>query len=198
MMNWATLVGGSLLAALSVFSLESWAIELAPSQAQIDHAVEQGLKAAHDGMPPNRLYAWFGSDEELKPKGFLMTKVSGLTVLASHFGLRGAQPSNQDIQRILNEETMLVSITFYGDTSTFAKDSYVVLEQGDRLIKPVTVRFDAVAHRTVKWPDAPAFQAKIIGSFPYNGFDPLAQTTILVFPRQGGKISFEFDFSSIP
>ena len=111
--------------------------------------MEQGLKAAHDGMPPNRLYAWFGSDEELKPKGFLMTKVSGLTVLASHFGLRGAQPSNQDIQRILNEETMLVSITFYGDTSTFAKDSYVVLEQGDRLIKPVTVRFDAVAHRTL-------------------------------------------------
>ena len=148
-------------------------------------------------MPPNRLYAWFGSDDELKPKGFLMTKMNGLTVLVSHFGLRGAQPSDQEIQRILNEEMMLVSITFYGDSSTFAKDSYVVLEQGDRLIKPGNVRFDAVAHRTLKWPDAPAFQAKIIGSFPYRGFDPLAQTTILVFPRDGRKISFQVNFAEI-
>ena len=91
-------------AGLGVPAMESRAIEVSPTNVQVDQAVKQGLRAAKDRVLPNRLYTWFGSDRELRPKGFLMTKMSGLTVMASHFGLRGETPSETEIQRILAEE----------------------------------------------------------------------------------------------
>ncbi len=107
---------------------ESLAIEVSPTNVQVEQAVEHGLRAAEDRVLPNRLYTWFGSDLELRPKGFLMTKMNGLTVMASHFGLRGETPSETEIQRILAEETMLVSVTTFGETPTFADNSYIVLK----------------------------------------------------------------------
>jgi len=183
---------------LGVPATESRAIEVSPTNVQIEQAVEQGLRAAKDRVLPNRLYAWFGSDEELRPKGFLMTKMNGLTVLASHFGLRGEMPSETEIQRILNGKTMLVSVTIFGETPTFADDSYIVLKQGEKLVKPLKVRFDGVAQRTKVWPKAPRYRAKVIGSFQYNAFDPNAKTTIMVFPSKGDEVLFDVEFSGIP
>ena len=183
---------------LGVSAIESQAIELSPTTEQVEQAVRQGLKAAKDRVLPNRLYAWFGSEEELRPKGFLMTKMNGLTVLASHFGLRGETPSETEIRRILAEETMLVSVTIFGETSKFADNSYMVLKQGEKLIKPLNVRFDGVAQRTKVWPKAPRYKAKVIGSFQYDAFDPNAKTTIMVFPSQGKEVAFDVEFSSIP
>ena len=176
---------------------KSFAIELAPTKRQIDEAIEVGLQAVKIRMPPNRLYAWFGSEHELEPKGFLMTKMNGLTVMASHFGLRGEEPSQADIDRILAEEIMLVSVTIFGSTPTFARNSYIVLKQGDKLVKPVKVRFDGVGHRTKAWPNPPRYRAKVIGSFRYDAFDPTAKTTIFVFPSEGGEVVFYVDFSRI-
>ena len=178
--------------------MESQAIEVSPTNVQVEQAVEQGLRAAKDRVLPNRLYTWFGSDRELRPKGFLMTKISGLTVMASHFGLRGETPSETEIQRILAEETMLVSVTIFGETRAFADDSYIVLKQGEKLVKPLKVRFDGVAHRTTVWPQAPRYKAKVIGAFRYNAFDPKAKTTIMVFPGQGDEVSFDVEFASVP
>jgi len=113
---------------LGVPATESLAIEVSPTNVQVEQAVEHGLRAAEDRVLPNRLYTWFGSDLELRPKGFLMTKMNGLTVMASHFGLRGETPSETEIQRILAEETMLVSVTTFGETPTFADNSYIVLK----------------------------------------------------------------------
>lgn len=196
--HWGMVTGVAVLAVLCGHSLESRAIELSPTKAQIKTAVEHGLQAARDRVPPNRLYTWFGSDREFEPKGFLMTKMNGLTVMASHFGLRGEEPSAAEIERVLTEQTMLVSVTIFGRTRTFAKDSYIVLKQGEKLVKPVNVRFDGVAHRTNVWPHAPGYKAKVIGSFPYGAFDAKAKTTILVFPSEGGEVSFDVDFSRIP
>ena len=117
-------------AGLGVPAMESRAIEVSPTNVQVEQAVEQGLRAAKDRVLPNRLYTWFGSDQELRPKGFLMTKMNGLAVMASHFGLRGETPSETEIHRILVEETMLVSVTIFGETMTFADNSYLVLKQG--------------------------------------------------------------------
>ena len=139
-------------AMLGVPATESGAIEVSPTDAQVEQAVEQGLRAAKDRVLPNRLYAWFGSDEELRPKGFLMTKMNGLTVMASHFGLRGETPSKTEIRRILAEETMLVSVTIFGEIRTFADNCYIVLKQGEKLVKPLKVRFDGVAQRTKSGP----------------------------------------------
>ncbi len=194
--HWLTLTGVSILTVL--YAGASRAIELSPTKAQINAAVEHGLQAAKDRVPPNQLYTWFGSEKTLRPKGFLMTRMNGLTVMASHFGLRGTEPSDAEIERMLTEETMLVSVMIFGRTPTFAQDSYIVLKQGGKLVKPVTVRFDGVAHRTNAWPHAPRYEARIIGSFPYGAFDAKAKTTILVFPGEGGEVSFDVDFSSIP
>ena len=178
--------------------MESRAIEVSPTDAQVEQAVEQGLRAAQDRVLPNRLYAWFGSDEELCPKGFLMTKMNGLTVMASHFGLRGETPSETEIRRILAEETMLVSVTIFGETPTFADNSYIVLKQGEKLVKPLNVRFDGVAQRTKVWPRAPRYKAKVIGSFQYDAFDPNAKTAIVVFPSKGEEVLLDVEFSNIP
>ena len=188
------------IVSLAFFLLQShaFAIERTPSQSQIEQAINQGVTSARERVPPNQLYAWFGSDQDLEPKGFLMTKMNGLVVMACHFGLRGETPGAEDIQRVLDEETMLVSVTMFGSTPAFAKDSYIVLKQGDTLVKPVKVRFDAVAHRTQAWPNTPRYQAKVIGSFNYDSFDPKAKTSIIVFPSQGGEKSFEVVFSNIP
>ena len=184
--------------ALGIPALESRAIEVSPTDAQVAQAVEQGLRAAKDRVLPNRLYTWFGSDRELRPNGFLMTKMNGLTVMASHFGLRGETPSETEIRRILAEEAMLVSVTIFGETGTFADNSYIVLKQGEKLVKPLNVRFDGVAQRTKVWPKAPRYKAKVIGSFRYDAFDPNAKTTIMVFPSTGSEVSFEVEFSTIP
>ena len=178
--------------------MEGRAIEVSPTNAQVEQAVEHGLRAAKDRVLPNRLYTWFGSDMELHPKGFLMTKMNGLTVMASHFGLRGEMPSETEIQRIFAEETMLVSVTIFGETPTFADNSYLVLKQGGKLVKPLKVRFDGVAQRTKVWPKAPRYKAKVIGSFRYDVFDPNAKTTIMVFPSKGEEVSFDVEFSGIP
>ena len=191
-------LGSFSIASLGFSPLESWAIELSPTKAQIDQAVDQGLMAAKKRVPPNQLYAWFGSEQELEPKGFLMTKMNGLVVMASHFGLRREEPSGLEIDRIVSEKTMLVSVTIFGPTPTFAKDSYIVLKQENKLVKPVKVRFDGVAHRTRVWPKEPRYKAKVIGSFGYDAFDPKAVTNIIVFPSEGGEVSFEIDFSSVP
>ena len=187
-----------LAGALAFPAMESRAIEVSPTTMQVEQAVRQGLQAAKDRVLPIRLYTWFGSEEELRPKGFLMTKMNGLTVMASHFGLRGETPSETEIRRILSEETMLVSVTIFGETPTFADDSYIVLKQGEKLVKPLKVRFDGVAQRTKAWPKAPRYKAKVIGSFQYDAFHPNAKTTIMVFPSQGDEVSFDVEFSNIP
>ena len=185
-------------AGLGVPAMESRAIEVSPTNVQVEQAVEQGLRAAKDRVLPNRLYTWFGSDQELRPKGFLMTKMNGLAVMASHFGLRGETPSETEIHRILVEETMFVSVTIFGEIPTFADNSYIVLKQGEKLVKPLKVRFDGVAQRTKAWPKAPRYKAKVIGSFKYDTFDPNAKTTIMVFPSKGKEVSFDVEFSNIP
>ena len=194
------LLGGLfyVVGALGVPAMESRAIDVSPTDVQVEQAVEQGLRAAKDRVLPNRLYTWFGSDQELHPKGFMMTKMNGLTVMASHFGLRGETPSETEIRRILAGETMLVSVTIFGETPAFADNSYIVLKQGEKLVKPLKVRFDAVAQRTKVWPNEPRYKAKVIGSFQYDAFDPNVKTTIMVFPRKGSEVSFDVEFSNVP
>jgi hypothetical protein len=92
---------------------------------------------------------------------------------------------------------MLVSTVIFGNVPNFAVDSYVVLEQEEKVIKPVTVRFDAQADRSVVWPKSPRFKAKVVASFRYADFDPMVRTTIIVYPATGGESSFSMNFGEI-
>ena len=117
--------------------------------------------------------------------------------MATHMALRGIQSSEADVTHVLESQTMLVSITIFGNVPNFAVDSYMVFGQGGKTIKPVTVRFDGVANRSAAWPQRPRFKANVVASFNYADFDPNAKTTITVFPANGGESSFSVDFSQI-
>ena len=92
---------------------------------------------------------------------------------------------------------MLVNAVIFGDDPSFATDSYMLLDQKGKTIKPVTVRFDERAERSAAWPDRPRFKAKVVASFAYTDFDPSATTTITVYPAHGGEVSFSLDFARI-
>jgi hypothetical protein len=184
--------------ALSCLALVSaYAIDVQPTAEQIQAALEQGKEAAQKRSPPDTFYARFGATDELHSSGFLITKLGGLSVMATHMALRGLQPSETDVTQVLQGQTMLVSTVIFGDVPNFAVDSYMVFDQGGKTIKPVTIRFDGFANRSAAWPESPRFKAKVIASFNYTDFDPNAKTTITVFPANGGESSFHLDFSEI-
>jgi hypothetical protein len=181
--------------ALSVLShVSAYAIDVHPTAKQIKTAIEQGNVAAEMRSTPESFYVWFGVSDAVTPRGFLVTKLGALSVMATHMALRGHQPSESDVRQVLESQTMLVSTVIFGNAPNFAVDSYIVLEQGGKVIKPATVRFDAQADRSVMYPKTPRFKAKVVASFNYVDFDPLAETTITVYPATGGEASFSMKF----
>jgi hypothetical protein len=173
------------------------AIEVHPTAEQIQTALDQGKEAAQKRSPPDTFYVRFGAIDELHSSGFLITKLGGLSIMATHMALRGIQPSGIDLTQVLEGQTMLVSTLIFGNVPNFAVDSYMVFDQGGKTIKPVTVRFDGSADRSAAWPESPRFKAKVVASFNYADFNPNAKTTITVFPANGGESSFSVDFSEI-
>lgn len=184
---WCLLGGASL----------SPAIEVDPTPTQVEAALERGRAAAAARTPPDRLYAWFGSQSELEPRGFLMSKIVGLAVMSAHFALRSATPSEAEVKQVLDDGLLLASVIIFGDRPDFAVDSYMTVTQGDRVIKPIRVRFDGQAARTSVWPGRPAYKAKVVASFRYSDLDPKARTRLSVFPPGGGEIAFDLDFAQI-
>ena len=173
------------------------AIEIQPTEEQIQAALAAGKEAAGRQRPPDSFYVRFGTSDDLHPSGFLITKLGALSVMATHMALRGLEPGETDIGSVVEAKTMLVSAVIFGDRPTFAADSYLVLDQAGRTIKPVTVRFDGQANRSAAWPDHPRFKAKVVAAFNYSDFDPTAKTAITVFPAGGGAATFELDFATI-
>jgi len=175
----------------------SAAIEVQPAPAQVQLALDRGKEAAVRRQAPETFYDRFGSGDDLHPGGFLVTKLGGLSVLAAHMALRGLEPSAADIAHVTEASTMLVTAIIYGDSPSLGVQSYLALDQGGRVIKPVTVRTDGQARRNKTWPESPKFHAKVVAAFSYTDFDPQAQTTITVFPASGGEIHFPINFAAI-
>lgn len=184
--------------ALSVLShVSAHAIDVNPTPKQVQTALNEGKQAAEKHRSPESFYERFGVSDAVHPKGFLVTKLGGLSVMATHMALRGTEPSQADVAQVLESKTMLVSTVIFGETPNFAVDSYIMLEQGGKSIKPATVRFDARAERSAMWPASPKFKAKVVASFNYADFDPMAETTITVYPATGGEASFPLKFIDI-
>ena len=180
---------------LSVLShVSAHAIEVNPTAKEIQAALNEGKQAAEKKRSPESFYERFGVSDAVHPKGHLVTKLGGLSVMATHMALRGREPSQADVAQILESKTMLVSTVILGETPNFAVDSYIVLEQDGKAIKPVTVRFDAQAEHSAVWPMSPKFKAKVVAWFNYADFDPMAVTTITVYPATGGDASFVVKF----
>jgi len=173
------------------------AIEVHPTAEQIQAALDRGKEAARRQSSPDTFYVRFGAVDKLHSSGFMITKLGGLSVMATHMALRGILPGQTDVAQILEGQSMLVSTVIFGNVPNFALDSYMVFDQGGKTVKPVTVRFDGVANRSAVWPEHPRYKAKVVASFNYTDFDPNAKTTITVFPANGGESSFSVDFSQI-
>ena len=173
------------------------AIELRPTSAEIRHAIAKGKEAAQERRRLDVFHVSFGSADPVQPGGFLLTKLGSLSVMAAHMALRGAEPSQSDITQVIEAPTMLVSVVIFGDTPSFAVNSYLVLEQGAKTIKPATVRVDGVADRSSVWPNAPRFKAKVVAAFHYAELDPTGESVVIVFPAQGGEIRFALNFAEI-
>ena len=184
-------------AAVVVGPSSSWAIDTHPAPEQIRAAIERGTEAAKQHSSPDSFYTRFGASDDLHPSGFLVTKLAGLSVMATHMALRGQEPSEADVTQVLEGKTMLVSATIFGNVPNFAVDSYMVFDQAGKTINPVTVRFDGMANRSAAWPESPRFKAKVVASFAYADFDPRAPTTITIFPANGGEVTFPVNFSEI-
>ena len=175
----------------------SRAIEVQPTPEHIQATVERGKAAAAQGVSPDQLHTWFGAKEDLAPRGFIMTKLGSLLVMANHLSLRALSPTEQDIAQVMTNGNLLINVVLFGERVNFAADSYIVLEQAGRTVKPSSVRFDARGDRTAVWPQQPAYRAKVIAQFPYADLDPQARTTLTVFPSGGGQVTFELDFAHI-
>lgn len=175
----------------------SLAIEVQPTPEQIQATMGRGKTAAAKGVSPDQLHEWFGAKEDLTPHGFIMTKLGSLLVMANHLSLRALSPTDQDVAQVMANGNLLVNVVLFGDRVNFAADSYIVLEQAGRTVKPSSVRFDARGERTSVWPQQPAYRAKVIAQFPYADLDPHAKTTLSVFPSSGGQVTFELDFAHI-
>ena len=175
----------------------SLAIEVQPTPEHIQATVERGKAAAAQGVSPDQLHTWFGAKEGLAPRGFIMTKLGSLLVMANHLSLRALSPTEEDIAQVMANGHLLVNVLLFGERVNFAADSYIVLEQAGRTVKPSSVRFDARGDRTAVWPQQPAYRAKVIAQFPYADLDPHAKTTLTVFPSGGGQVTFELDFAHI-
>jgi hypothetical protein len=185
--------------ALSAFLYSpAFGIDVDLTAQQIQTALDQGKEAARKRMSPDSFYVRFGVADEAQSKGFLITKFGALSVMATHMALRGLQTSEADVAQVLEGKTMLINTVIFGNKPDFAVASYMVLTQGGKTIKPVTVRFDALADRSVVWPESPKFKAKVIASFNYADFDPKAKTAITVYPGTGGESNFTVDFFQIP
>ena len=175
----------------------SAAIDVRPTKDHIQAALARGKEAAQQHRPPDTFYVRFGGSGDVQPGGFLITKLGSVSVMAAHMALRGLEPSQSDIAQVIEAPTMLVNAVIFGDAPSFAMDSYVVLDQGGKAIKPATVRFDGQARRSAAWPASPRFAAKVVASFNYADFDPTARTTVTIFPARGGEVSFSLDFAQI-
>lgn len=173
------------------------AIEVHPDAAQITAALERGKAMAKARASPDALYAWFGGPDDTHPKGFFVTKLGSLAVMATHFALRAEEPEESDIAQVLKSDSFLVSVFIFGDRPDFAVNSYMILEQHGRSVMPVNVRFDGRAARSPAWPDAPRFRAKVVATFGYADVDPTAKTKLSVFPSTGGEVSFDLDLADI-
>lgn len=178
--------------------LPAMAILQNPDRHQVEQALNRGKESARKHRPPNELYWNFGSTIPFEPHGFLVSKLSALAVMSGHYALRGEEPTGQDIQRVLGDDVLQVVVKVFGHSPGFARDSYVLIRQGNQLVKPDRIRFDARAQPVGQHQGRPIFRAKIVSEFSYNSIDLEGQTTLLVFPGEGGEVPFDLDFSAIP
>jgi len=139
-------------------------------------------------------YSFGGRGYPPQEDGMIHTKFFGLAYLGYRLARKHKSPEKAEIEAILHsyEEYFGIDISTYGDEIDFAKDYYIVLRQGIKIIEAVST--DRWADTTDYFPESPSYKATVTSIFPYSEIDPKGKTTIiLVKDREESR--FEVDFS---
>ena len=67
--------------------------------------------------------------------------------MAGHYALRGEQPTEQDIQQVLVEDTLQVVASVFGHSPDFARANYLLMKQETQGVKIASV----LMHEHERW-----------------------------------------------
>ena len=186
------------LASSGVAHMPAHAIVVHPTAEEVQVALDQGKEAAQRQSPPDTFLCSIRSHPtKFIPTGFFITKLGGLSVMATHMALRGIQSSEADVTQILEEPDHAGQHHHLRECSQL---------RGRQLYGVRTGREnDQASHRAIRCTsppqcrlaESPRFKANVVASFNYADFDPNAKTTITVYPANGGESSFHMNFDEI-
>lgn len=101
------------------------------------------------------------------------------------------EPDPQVIDKLINQPVLQLLIHAFDTNPDFASVISVVMKQGDRIIKPASVKNPHPVQS-----EKGGFEKNIVADFPYKTFDPHAWTHI-TFTRDGKNINYEIDFDGL-
>ena len=106
--------------------------------------------------------------------------------------------SNERINDLLNQQKNIMPFTIdvQGDSITFTKNFHAVLRQGGHIIQPQRMSGkDNLARRSSKFPNSPAYTARIGADFPAEEIDFTKKAELVVVYLGNYESIFEVDFS---
>ncbi|MCF6149753.1 MAG: hypothetical protein E3K37_13950 [Candidatus Kuenenia sp.] len=136
-----------------------------------------------------------------KGKGFatLFTPYHNIAYKAKKFEIEHRELSNRDILNALEIGNSLVfTVTVYGDVFNFAVFQTAKLCQKDLEIKPIYEFKPDIADASEFWPNPPSQMARMVFRFPVYDIDLNAPATLVVFDPEGDEgVSFPFDLTKM-
>ena len=188
----SSVLNGMILAGI-IFgaNLNAIAVELAPTEGQIDQAVQGGQAAVGKPLQVRNLFGTMGDCGW----GFLQTKLWNIWA-GSYEAARKLKPyTAAQIQGDIQNATLLITYSLCSEQSD-EREAHVVLKQGEKVIQPTKV---STGHpeTTSKWPNSPAYNVSVTAHFGYGSFDPSAMTTIIVVPRIGDRLQYDVNLADM-
>lgn len=101
------------------------------------------------------------------------------------------EPDPRVIDRLTGQPALQLQVHTFDSNPGFASTASIVMKQGDRIIKPASVKNPPSVQS-----DKGGYQKIIVADFPYNSFDPHAWTQI-TFMRDGKSINYDVDFDGL-
>ncbi len=114
-----------------------------------------------------------------------------LAHLAALKATSGSTLTDEDKERIMDDERLQIDITVYGNRSDFARDYSVTLVQNNTSIQPAQIHADHTAQQSHISPGSafPSYRATIRCYFPYGKISP-DKTAQLLLRKDGARKPF--------
>lgn len=101
------------------------------------------------------------------------------------------EPDPRVIDRFTSQPTLQLQVHAFDGNLGFASTVSVVMRQGDRIIKPASIKNPSPVQSAKG-----GYEKTIVADFPYDSLDPHAWTHI-TFVRDGKSINYDIDFDGL-